>query len=409
MNNSKTINRWFVVFGAVLLQMCIGAIYTWSLFNQPLMDKFGWENSEVVLTYSIAVFVFAFSTIFSGRLQDKIGPKKVATIGAILYGGGIMLASTATSLMQLYIYYGVIAGAGVGFAYVCPLSTCVKWFPEKKGFITGIAVGAFGLGSLVFKSAIQYFVSNSGVSATFLYLGAIYAVLGLIGAQFLILPPAGYGVSANNAKATKENDMKVGEMLRTKSFYFVWVMFLFGCMSGLLVIGLAKDIGIKLAGLDATTAANAVAMIALFNAGGRLIWGTLSDKLGRIKVVTMMFIITAVSMVAMSVLTLNFVTFFAALAGIAFCFGGFLAVFPTITGEYFGIKNLGANYGVVYQAYGVAALVGPMIVAKVGGLKPTFLIAAAFAIIGVALTFIVKAPVANLSSVKQTKLHPLKR
>ncbi|MCT4621615.1 MAG: OFA family MFS transporter [Marinisporobacter sp.] len=388
----KTINRWLVVFGAVLLQMCIGAIYTWSLFNQPLMDAFNWEKSQVVLTYSIAVFVFAFSTIFSGRLQDKIGPRKVATIGAILYGGGLMLTSTATSLIQLYIYYGIIAGAGVGFAYVCPLSTCVKWFPEKKGFITGIAVGAFGLGSLVFKSVIQHFLATRSVSSTFFYLGLIYVILGVIGSQFLTLPPAGYRSGVNKATASKENIFTPLEMIKTKSFYFVWVMYLFGCMSGLLVIGLAKDIGMQLAGLEASVAANAVAMIALFNASGRLIWGILSDKLGRIRVVTMMFIITAISMITMSIVSLNYFTFFASLAGVAFCFGGFLAVFPTITGEFFGIKNLGSNYGVVYQAYGVAALVGPMIVANAGGLKPTFLIAAVLAVIGGILTFIVKPP-----------------
>lgn len=388
---NKTTNRWFVVLGAVLLQMCIGAIYTWSLFNQPLMDKFGWRKSEVVITYSIAVFIFAFSTIFSGRLQDKIGPRKVATIGAILYGSGLMLASTANSLTQLYVYYGVIAGAGVGFAYVCPLSTCVRWFPEKKGFITGIAVGAFGLGSLVFKYVIQYFMINNGVSLTFLYLGIIYAVLGVIGASFLILPPYGYGSKTNNSIAN-ENVFTTIEMIKTKSFYIIWIMFMFGCMSGLLVIGLAKDIGMQLAGLDDLVAANAVAMIALFNASGRLIWGILSDKLGRIRVITMMFIITAISMITMSIVTLNYVTFFASLAGIAFCFGGFLSVFPTITGEYFGIKNLGGNYGVIYQAYGASALLGPIIVANAGGLKPTFMIAAVLAVIGAILTFILKPP-----------------
>lgn len=391
----KTTNRWFIVMGAVLLQMCIGAIYTWSLFNQPLMDKFGWSKNEVILTYSIAVFIFAFSTIFSGRLQDQISPRKVATIGAILYGGGLMLASTATSLIQLYIYYGVIAGAGVGFAYVCPLSTCVKWFPEKKGFITGIAVGAFGLGSFVFKSVIQYFIATSGVSSTFFYVGAIYITLGLIGAQFLILPPDEYDFTLKNSNTSEENDFQASQMVKTKSFYFIWIMFLFGCLSGLLVIGLAKDIGMQLAGLEASVAANAVAMIALFNAAGRLILGTLSDQLGRIRVVTFMFIITAISMITMSILALNYMTFFACLAGIAFCFGGFLAVFPTITGEFFGIKNLGANYGIVYQAYGVAALAGPIIVANAGGLKPTFLIAAVLSVVGAVLTFIIKPPISN--------------
>ncbi|TCO72194.1 L-lactate MFS transporter [Marinisporobacter balticus] len=389
---NKMMKRWVVVFGAVLLQMCIGAIYTWSLFNQPLMDKFGWEKSQVVLTYSIAVFVFAFSTIFSGRLQDKIGPRKVATIGALLYGGGLILTSTATSLTQLYIYYGIIAGTGVGFAYVCPLSTCVKWFPEKKGFITGIAVGAFGLGSLVFKSVIQHFLASSGISSTFFYLGTIYAILGFIGSQFLILPPTKYQSSIKNANNPKETVFSTLEMIQTKSFYFIWIMYLFGCMSGLLVIGLAKDIGMQLAGLEASVAANTVAMIALFNASGRLIWGILSDKLCRIRVVTMMFIISALSMISMSIFALNYVTFFASLAGVAFCFGGFLAVFPTITGEFFGIKNLGANYGVVYQAYGIAALAGPIIVTNAGGLKPTFLIAAVLSVIGAILTFTVKPP-----------------
>ncbi|WZL72966.1 OFA family MFS transporter [Clostridiaceae bacterium 35-E11] len=388
----KIINRWFVVLGAVLLQLSIGAIYSWSLFNQPLIDKFGWQKNEVVLTFSIAIFIFAFSTIFSGRLQDKIGPRIIATVGGLLYGGGLMLASTATSIMQLYIYYGVIAGAGVGFAYVCPLSTCVKWFPEKKGFITGIAVGAFGLGSFLFKSIIQFFLTSYGVSATFFYLGAIYLILVIIGAQFLVLPPVGYGLAAEKVKnPIKTNNFTVGEMLKTKSFYFLWIMFLFGCVSGLLVIGLAKDIGVQLAGLEPDVAANAVAMIALFNAGGRLIWGTLSDQFGRVKVVLMMFLITSACMLTMSIISLSFVTFFICLSGIAFCFGGFLAVFPTITGDFYGMKNLGANYGIVYQAYGLAALAGPVIVANAGGLKPTFIIAAVLAIVGALMTFGVKS------------------
>lgn len=213
----------------------------------------------------------------------------------------------------------------------------------------------------------------------------------VVGAQFLVLPPAGYGLAMEKSNlSTEANDLAVAEMIKTKSFYFIWLMFLFGCVSGLLVIGLAKDIGVQLAGLKPDVAANAVAMIALFNAGGRLIWGTLSDKLGRIKVVLLMFVITSVCMLAMSIISLSFVTFFACLSGIAFCFGGFLAVFPTITGDFYGIKNLGANYGIVYQAYGLAALVGPVIVAYAGGLKPTFIIAAILSIVGALMTFWVK-------------------
>lgn len=396
----KSNKKWRVVFGAVLLQVCLGAIYSWSLFNQPLMDKFGWTDDQVVLTYSIAIFVFAFSTIFSGRLADKIGPRKVATIGGVLYGSGMILASLASTLPMLYFSYGVLAGAGVGFAYVCPLSTGIKWFPEKKGFITGIVVGAFGAGSLIFKSVIEFFIENTGVSATFLCLGIICMVLVVIGAQFLIFPK----VSAKDAtnKNTGENSYTAKEMIKTKSFYMVWIMFMFGCMPGLLVISLAKDIGIEMVKLTPVTAAHAVGLIALFNAGGRLVWGTISDKLGCVKVVTMMFIMTVVALLVMSLVQLNYEMFFLCLAAIAFSYGGVLAVFPTITGQFFGPKNLGANYGIIYQAYGIAALVGPIIKGNSKDLNQTFLVAAGFAIIGLVMSLFVKAPVQNIVTIETT-------
>lgn len=387
----KQFNRWWVVFGAVLLQVCLGAIYSWSLFNQPLMDKFGWTSAEVFMTYSIAIFVFAFSTIFSGRLQDQIGPRKVATIGGILYGSGLIISSFATTLPMLYLGYGVLSGAGVGFAYVCPLSTCVKWFPEKKGFITGIAVGAFGAGSLIFKSIIVRLIDNVGVSSTFLYLGVIYMLLVIIGAQFLRVPQGSTSQLKTAMKLERKN-YKVKEMMKTKSFYLVWLSYMFACMPGLLVIGLAKDIGTELVMLDPLVAANAVALIALFNAGGRLVWGTVSDILGRVRVVTIMFFLTAIPLLVMSTVQMNLVLFFICLAAIASSFGGFLAVYPTITSDFFGVKTLGANYGIVYQAYGVAALVGPIIKGSATGFSQTFLIAAGFAIAGGLLTFVMKSP-----------------
>lgn len=396
--SEKSFNRWWVVFGAVLLQVCLGAIYSWSLFNQPLMDKFGWSSAEVFMTYSIAIFVFAFSTIFSGRLQDKIGPRKVATIGGVLYGSGMIISSFATSLPVLYLGYGVLAGAGVGFAYVCPLSTCVKWFPKKKGFITGIAVGAFGAGSLIFKSIIVRFISTVGISSTFLYLGLIYMTLVVIGAQFLRVPNTMKETSLKSVKIPGGKNYSVKEMLGSKSFYMVWLSYMFACMPGLLVIGLAKDIGTQLVNLDPATAANAVALIALFNAGGRLFWGTVSDVLGRVRVVSMMFGLTAVALLMMSLLQMNLVLFFICLALIASSFGGFLAVYPTITGDFFGLKTLGTNYGIVYQAYGIAALLGPIIKGNASGFSQTFLIAAGFAIAGGALTLAMKAPVKDLSN-----------
>lgn len=383
-------NRWWVVIGAILVQLCIGGVYTWSLFNQPLANAYGWETNSVYLAYSIVIFIFAFTTIISGRLQDKFGPRKIATIGIVLYSAGLMLTSTAESLWQLYLYYSLIAGVGIGFVYVCPLSTCVKWFPDKKGFITGIAVGAFGLGGFLFNSFIQSFIESVGVSRAFFYQGIIYMIIGLIGAQLLRQPKI--NTSEVSDKIINDNEFTVTQMIKTKSFYLIWFIYLTGTITGLLVIGLAKDIGMDVAGLAPAIAANAVALAAIFNALGRITWGILSDKLGRLRVISVMFGLTAVAVGLLSTITPNTWLFFSIVAIIAFCFGGFLAVIPPLTSDYYGIKNLGANYGLVYQGYGIAALVGPMLISLAGGFKPAFLIAALLTIVGLILSLLVKPP-----------------
>lgn len=388
---------FLVVLGAVLLQLCIGSIYSWSLFNEPIATYLDISKSKVVLTFSITVFVFAFVTIFSGKLQDKIGPKRVAMIGGAFYSIGLFLCSKSTSLLDFYIYYGVVAGIGIGFVYVCPLSTCIKWFPNHKGLVTGISVGAFGLGSLVFNPLIQSLLASMGISKTFLFLSIINLILILLGSNFLSLPDESLTVK-NNVVAINKNYTPM-EMVKTKSFPLLWIAYLFGTMSGLLVIGLARDIGIELAGLSASTAATAVSAVAIFNATGRLFWGTLSDKIGRIKVLTILFRITTVCMVLKSVLTLNIISYFLTLGGVTFCFGGFLSVYPTITGDFFGLKNLGSNYGIMYQAYGIAALVGPLISAGAGNLKVTFIISAILSFIGLIISLFIKSPFRKADSI----------
>lgn len=384
-----------MVLGAVLVQLCIGGVYTWSLFNQPLADAYGWDSNSVYLAYSMIIFIFALATIVSGRLQDKIGPRKVATIGILLYSIGLMLTSTAESLWQLYLYYSVMAGIGVGFVYVCPLSTCVKWFPDKKGFITGIAVGSFGLGGFLFNPFIQSFIASVGVSKAFLYQGVIYVIVGLIGAQLLRQPTE--RTSEVSDKILINNEFSVGEMLKTKSFYLIWIIYLTGTITGLLVIGLARDIGIDVAGLAPDLAANAVAVAAVSNAAGRISWGILSDKFGRMTIIYILFLLTAAAVGLLSFVTPSAWLFFGIVSMIAFCFGGFLAVIPPLTSDYYGTKNLGANYGLVYQGYGVAALVGPMLISVAGGFKPAFLIAAVLTIVGFVLSLFIKPPLKQTS------------
>ncbi|KHF40191.1 L-lactate MFS transporter [Halalkalibacter okhensis] len=385
-------NRWLVVLGAVIIQINLGAVYAWSLFNQPLMSKFGWVREDVVVTFSITIATFALATIFAGRLQDRIGPRWVATIGGCLLGLGLILASQATTLLQLYFFYGVIGGIGIGMTYVCPLSACVKWFPDKRGLISGVAVAGFGLGGLIFKPVIEWLIVGTGVSSTFLYLGFIYIILVVGGAQLLKNPPAEKGSrTSSHAIPELSNNFSSKQMLGTYQFYLLWFMFLFGSMSGLMVISFAVDIGVDIVNLNMEKAANAVMVIALFNAAGRIVLGRVSDTLGRMNTLMIIYGLTALIMFYMSTGAMNYTTFLISVSLIGFCFGGFLALFPSITADYYGTRNMGSNYGFMYQAYGISAFAGPMIV-KAIPLTQAFLLSSLFCALALVMAKLVSVP-----------------
>lgn len=384
-------NRWLVVLGAILIQINLGAVYAWSLFNQPLMDKFGWAKEDIVVTFSITIAVFALTTIFAGRLQDRIGPRWVATIGGVLLGVGLILSSQATTLFQLYFFYGVVGGIGIGMTYVCPLSACVKWFPDKRGFISGVAVAGFGLGGLIYKPVIGYLIDTFGVSSSFFYLGILYFVLVVAGAQLLKNPPNDDTTSSSTTTSEKTNDFSPVQMLKTYQFYLLWTMFLFGSVSGLLVISFAVDIGVELVKLDVEQAANAVMVIALFNAAGRILLGKISDRIGRKNTLVIIYALTALIMFYMSTGFMNYPIYLIAVSFIGFGFGGFLALFPSVTADYYGTKNIGTNYGFMYQAYGLSAFAGPFII-KAISFTQAFIFAGFICILAIIMAKFVKVP-----------------
>ncbi|MGE5405479.1 MAG: OFA family MFS transporter, partial [Candidatus Saccharibacteria bacterium] len=343
----KAGNRWLVVLGAVLIQLCLGAVYAWSLYNAPIGAAFADWNKESLFafnlfgktigisgiagTFSVAIFTFALFTIIAGKVQDKIGPRWVATVGGILYGVGVilagkMLAGDSASLMSLYLLYGVLGGAGIGIAYVCPLATCLKWFPDMRGMISGVAVAGFGAGSIIFKFVIKDYLTVApdadahakllALSSAFVIPGIIYLIGVVLGAQLLKVPPAGYKPEgweppAPVAGAASGADFTPGQMLATFQFYIIWLMYLFGAMAGLMIISYANDIGLYMAGLYKTAAlqgqaANAVVMIAIFNALGRVGWGMVSDKLGRKLTLTSIFVLAAIAMFALAKISLGY-------------------------------------------------------------------------------------------------------
>lgn len=402
--SEKVVNRWLIVAGALLIQVCLGAVYIWSVFKVPLMNQFGWEAAPTSFTFSLTILVFSIATIFAGRIQDKIGPRWVATVGGLLYGLGLILASKATSITSLYLTFGVIGGIGIGTAYVCPLATCVKWFPDKKGLITGLAVAGFGLGGMIFTPVANMLKDSVGLMSSFAYLGIIYAVFVVLGAQILQNPPAGWKPEGWNppaaavGKPAAAADFEWGEMVRTPQFYIMWVTYLFAAGAGLMIIANALPIA-QAQGLSAGLAASAVMVVALFNAAGRIAWGVGSDKLGRTRTLLAIFLICGITMLSLKMLTGVMILVGVSLVG--FCFGGFLAVYPSLSADFFGTKNLGMNYGTIFMAYGLGAVAGPMLYDLMKSPVPGQLSAAPLMISGIlclislGLVFVLKPPVLN--------------
>ena len=387
---SQTSNRWLIVLGTIIVQMGLGTIYTWSLFNQPLVDHFGWQLNSVAITFSITSFALAISTLFAGKLQDRWGIRRLIATAGIVLGAGLIISSQVSALWMLYIMAGVVVGFADGTAYITSLSNIIKWFPEKKGLISGISVGAYGTGSLLFKYINGSLIQHVGVSHTFLYWGIIVMIM-VVGGSFLVRE-AKVTSQAVSVQGIQVKDYTVKEMLKTKEVYLLFVMFFTACMSGLYLIGIVKDIGVSLAGLDVATAANAVALVAIFNTVGRIILGALSDKVGRLKVVAGALLVTAIAVSVLSFVQLNYGLFFACVAGIAFCFGGNITIFPAIVADFFGLKNQSKNYGIVYQGFGIGALSGSFIAAALGGFVPTFTFIAVLSIISVVIALFIKAP-----------------
>ncbi|SLM62906.1 Oxalate/formate antiporter. Putative antiporter, pyruvate-inducible; inner membrane protein [Dickeya aquatica] len=372
--------------------MGLGTIYTWSLYNQPLVDKFHWPLSSVATTFSLTSFFLAFATLFAGRIQERIGIRQLTLIAGVVLGLSLMAASGVSSLPMLWLLVGVVVGLADGAAYITTLSNLMKWFPHRKGVIAGISVGAYGSGSLLFKYINSALLVQVGVSQTFFWWG-VMALLMITGGAMLLkeapVQPAQTVAQGSNTTFT------VSEMLRRKEAWLLFVVFFTACMSGLYLIGIVKDIGVKMAGLDAMTAASAVSAIAICNTAGRLILGYLSDKIGRLRVLNFTLLVTALAVTVMAFLPLNAVTFFLCTGAIAFCFGGNITVYPAIVADFFGLKHHSKNYGLIYQGFGLGPLVGSLIAAALGGFHSTFIAIALLSVVSLVITLFIQPPRAS--------------
>ncbi len=388
-------NRWIVVIGAISSQLAIGALYAWSHFNEPISIAFGWSITSVYTTYTIALATFALTMNLTGWLQLKLGPRITSLIGGILYSSGVLLSSLAKSHAAFYIFYGVITGAGVAFVYVCQLATLVKWFPNHKGAITGLATAGFALGGFMFSNILKalfnvedIYLTPEKISITFLIVGSIFAVMTIGGALLLDVPEQ--EKAQTNDKFTEGKNFNRREMLKNGNFYKLLFSDLLALMPGLLIIGLAKDIGQEFVGLNYSTAALIVSIIAIINAGGRLLSGALADKLGALNVYRTMYVVTIISLAVLAFVPMSLPVFIIAIFGVAIAYGSFLSLVPTITGRLFGGKYFSANYALVFQAYGIAALSGILIKSFTTETNYMFLIAMGTTILGFIISMFIK-------------------
>ncbi|MBM3728785.1 MAG: OFA family MFS transporter [Acidobacteria bacterium] len=365
------LNRSRYAAASLVMQLCLGVVYSWSVFRGPLSQAYGWSRVETIAPYRWSLLAFTAGMIVAGLWQDSKGPRLVATIGGILLGAGCLLAGLIGNTVQgLIVSYGVVAGFGVGFAYVTPIATCIKWFPDKRGFIVGLSVMGFGVGSLIFGPLLELLIGKDParlaetLPRTFFILSAVFFVLVVGAAQFYRVPPAGWRPVGWNPAAAKvggaARDFTPAEMLRTPQFYVLWLIYFLGTSVGLTAIGEATPIVQEMAKTGAAMSGGAaLGVMSVFNGAGRLIWGSASDRFGRSKVVIGM---CGASILACTVLLRNASSFGQLLAGLClagFAYGGYLALMPSFTADFFGSRHVGANYGILFSAWGLCGFIVP--------------------------------------------------
>jgi OFA family oxalate/formate antiporter-like MFS transporter len=364
----RTMNRWVIATAGVFLQIALGAVYAWSVFRIPLAKQFGWSIPEVTLTFTISIFVLGIAAFFGGLWLNRRGPRIVAVTGGVLYGAGVFLASFADhGLWWLYLSYGVIGGIGLGFGYIVPVAVLVKWFPDRRGLITGIAVGGFGAGALITAPVATRLIQTVGVLHTFAYLGAAFLIVTVVSGAFMQNPPegwkpAGWSPTATQSAQRAKRDYTLPEALATWQWWALWLLLFLNTSAGISVISQEAPMFQELARVSAVVAAGMVGVVSLGNALGRVFWAAVSDVITRKSTFFVMFLLQVLlfwflpSITSASVLTV--VAFVVLL-----CYGGGFGTMPAFTADYFGAKNVGPIYGLMLTAWGFASAFGPLLIA----------------------------------------------
>ncbi|MBL7115552.1 MAG: OFA family MFS transporter [Kiritimatiellae bacterium] len=414
-SEGKIMNRGLVVVGAILIQLCLGAIYAWSVFTKPLVEA-GWTKAQTQGVFAAGLASFAIVMVIAGRLMPKLGPRKLAMSGGVVLGLGYILGGLmgGTSFAKIFVLIGLVGGSGIGLGYVVPIAVGMRWFPDKKGLITGLAVAGFGFGATLWvklAGSWGHLIANVGLSHTFVIYGIVFLVSVVIGGVWMVFPPEGYKPAGWNPPEAKSTDkpvagavaMSSGEMLATPQFYMIFATFLCGASAGLMSIGLMKLFpmeALQTAGLDkaAASASAGLAMAVFFslaNGIGRIAWGAICEKLGVKTSIAVMMAIQGVVVIAFQKMAGTPALLYVGATLIGFNFGGNFALFPMMTANTFGTKTVGQNYGWIFLSYGVGGIFGPMLGGKLGDMQNfplAFTICGVLCLVAAGIISMVKPP-----------------
>jgi MFS transporter, OFA family, oxalate/formate antiporter len=393
---------WLVTFAGTGINLALGVLYAWSMFKAAMEKDFGWDPARLNDPYAVCCLVFAFAMILAGRCQDRFGPRITAFMGGLLVGAGLFIASRSTNYWGWVTGFGLLAGIGIGFGYSSATPPALKWFPPSRtGLIAGLVVAGFGLASVYIAPLSEYLLENHGVLKAMSFYSVFFVVVVCGLSLLLVNPPPGYVAGARSGQPGAARPVAAsstpGEMLRTPTFYLLWVIYFIGSGAGLMVISSVSGMARKSMGAAAFVA---VAVLAIGNAGGRIVAGLLSDKIGRrwtlmiILLVQAMLMFVAIPVTGSKEMARLAILLLATLIG--FNYGANLCLFPSYTKDLWGLKNFGVNYGIVFTAWGVGGFVlsrvQQMLKARSGSFNSSFIAAGVLLLVGAALTFLIKPP-----------------
>ncbi|MCX7916914.1 MAG: OFA family MFS transporter [bacterium] len=394
--NVQTKNRWIIIISGFLILICLGVAYSWGIFILPITKEFGWTRTSVSFAVSILLLLFSTFMPISGLIEKRIGPKNTSIIGGFFVSIGWLLSSFTKSIFWLYLSYGFLVGIGTGLSYLPSISTGIKWFKEKKGMATGIIVSGFGIGSAFLAPIGIKLINTFGWRKTMFIYGLLFGVIIFTASFFLKTPEL---INENDIENKVNSFDKLNftpyQMIRTTLFKLIFITYFFAMVAGMMIIThivpFLKDIG-----YDTIQASLSITIISLFNGIGRTLGGFLSDKIGRVNILLLLFFITGMSILFLKFLPYLYIIYSSA-ALIGFCFGGFLSIYPALTGDFFGTEYFGINYGIVFIGYGLGCFLGPLLGGifydKMGNYNLSFTIASITSILGGAIiTFCLKKP-----------------